>query len=225
MIDPDDERTALSARGGGPRRQAPAPVDRTLDDPTLPTRRAGGAAADPGVTAPEAPAPRRSSAPPVDVDVTAVSARSRVPSDSEFATQAATASGRLGPRRGAPPAGGDAGDEDTNAARRNARATSAPTATPTPPTPAAPGEAPAPGGRIAFRPEPAPAAHRARPLPPAAASRAEPAPRAPQTYVDTAAAEAGRRRRARRRMAAAVVAASVLVVAAVVLLAVLLTTG
>ncbi|WP_341994227.1 hypothetical protein MRBLWH7_002105 [Microbacterium sp. LWH7-1.2] len=80
MIDPDDERTALSLRRG----QASTPErEDPLDDRTLPSRRASA----------EADA----------ADDTVISAGSAVPSDSGLATQAATESAPAGPRRTAHP--------------------------------------------------------------------------------------------------------------------------
>ncbi|MBW9111028.1 hypothetical protein [Microbacterium ureisolvens] len=80
MIDPDDERTALSRRND----PAPAPEhDDAPDDRTLPSRRAQ-------VQADAA-------------DATVISARWVVPSESEVPTQAATESAPAGPRRTAHP--------------------------------------------------------------------------------------------------------------------------
>ncbi|MFE5407351.1 hypothetical protein [Microbacterium sp. NPDC056569] len=83
MIDPDDERTALS------RRRTPEPEqDDAPDDRTLPSRRSSGRLGE--------------------HDDTVVSARSSVPSDSEVPTQAATEPAPPGPRRTAhPPAPDD----------------------------------------------------------------------------------------------------------------------
>jgi hypothetical protein len=233
VIDPDDERTALSKRAASARREAPAvapdPDGEAVDERTLPARRSRAGAADAGARVGADPGPRRSSALPADIDATAVSARSVIPSDSELATQAAadselatqaaTHSQPAGPRRTAQPAPEDTGDDGTFVVRRSSRSATDPAGA------TAPGGASDPRARVASAPAAAAPAYRARPVPPAAASRAEPAPRAPQTYVDTAAEHAGRRRRGRRRVIVAAVAASVLVVVAAILLAVLLTTA
>lgn len=217
MIDPDDERTALSRRAAEvspddertvlSRRTSPGidpSPDDEPDDRTLPGRRARGGTTDAAVRG-ASEAPRRSTALPPDVDVTALSARSAAPPDSELATQAATVSGPIGPRRSAPAGTDDSGDR---AADPSARV-----------------DGSSPRGRVASAPRADAAVYRARPVPSVTAARAEPAPRAPQAYVDTAAAEAGRRRRRRRRAIVAVVAASVLVVVIAVSLVALLTVG
>ncbi|MFK4808561.1 hypothetical protein ACI3KX_22080, partial [Microbacterium sp. ZW CA_36] len=84
MIDPDDERTALS------RRAVREPADEAPDERTLPTRRRRTGATDAAL--------------PADVDVTVVSARSLIPPNSELTTQAATTSAPVGPRRRGHPA-------------------------------------------------------------------------------------------------------------------------
>jgi len=201
VIDPDDERTAVS------RRAAPA-SEPDVDERTLPARRSRTAAVDA-----DAPAG-------LPDDATAVSSRSGVPSDSEVPTQAATESGQVGPRRTPQPAGDESGDSDSvdlaGSRSREAAVPKAPAGTQRPSSPST---------RVAAAPDTAAAAYRARPVPQAAATRAEDARRAPQTYVDTAAVEAGRRRHRRRRVLVGVVAASVVFIAAALALAVLLTIG
>lgn len=197
MIDPDDERTALSRRA--------VPADEAPDERTLPARRrrAGTDAAPPA---------------DVDVDVTVVSARSLIPPDSELTTQAATTSAAVGPRR----RGHGAADIDELTATVVRKSTGAADA---PASPAAAAGTPAPRARVASAPRADATAYRARPVPPTVAARAEPARSAPQAYVDTAAAEAAGRRRRRRRAIVTAVAASVLVVVVAVSLAALLTAG
>ena len=201
MIDPDDERTALSRRATA---AAGASADDAPDDRTLPGRRARAGTTDAGAPAPSVPAPRRSTALPPDADITAVSSRSAGPQASELTTQAATASGPAGPRRSAPADVGEADDRPAGPARTGASSWQ---------------------GRVASPPQVDEVAYRARPVPVARATRAEPGPRAPQAYVDTAAAEAGGRRRRRRRAIVVLAAASVLVAVVAVSLVVLLTVG
>ncbi|MFB7894105.1 hypothetical protein ACFC1I_18030 [Microbacterium sp. NPDC056044] len=227
MIDPDDERTALS------RRSAPAPApaagpradaDDALDDRTLPSRRGGRRAAGAADRAPDLP---------VDLDATAVSSRSSASSetglpmpaatsDSGIPTQAATASAQPGPRRGA-----HTPEDPRSGATIVARGRRGPvTADPRTAEGERPAtDAPAPLGRVAHRPEAERVVYPARAVPPTTVPRGEPARREPQQYVDTAAADAARRRRRRRRAIAVVAAASVLLVAGAILLVVLVTGG
>ena len=202
MIDPDDERTALSRRATA----AAGPSDDAPEDRTLPGRRARARTSDAGAPARSDAAPRRSTALPADVDITAVSSRSAGPPTSELTTQAATASGPVGPRRSAADADAGAGAADRPAGPARTGASSWP-------------------GRVSSPPQVDGAVYRARPMPAARATRAEPGPRAPQAYIDTAAAEAARRRRGRRRAIVVVAAASVLAVVVAVSLVVLLTVG
>jgi hypothetical protein len=200
VIDPDDERTALSQRATA---AAGPSADDAPDDRTLPRRRARARTTDAGAPAPSDAARRRSTALPADVDITAVSSRSAGPQASELTTQAATASGPVGPRRSAP---ADAGADDRPAGPARTGASSW-------------------HGRVSSPPQVDGAVYRARPLPAANATRAEPGPRAPQAYIDTAAAEAALRRRRRRRAIVVVAAASVLAAVVAVSLVVLLTVG
>ncbi|MDQ7878270.1 hypothetical protein Q9R08_09830 [Microbacterium sp. QXD-8] len=200
MIDPDDERTALS------RRAVPKPADDVPDDRTLPARRRRAGT-------PDAATPADG-----DLDVTAVSARSLIPPDSDLTTQAATMSAPAGPRR----SGHGAADIDELTATVLRRPTGAAGA---PASPTAPAGTPEPRARVASAPRADATSYRARPIPPTMATRAEPARSAPQAYVDTAAAQAAGRRRRRRRVIVAAVAASVLVVVVAVSLAALLTAG
>jgi hypothetical protein len=201
MIDPDDERTALSQRASA---AVGTSADDAPDDRTLPSRRARARTTDAGAPAPSDAAPRRSTAIPPDVDITAVSSRSAGPQASELTTQAATASGAFGPRRSAPADAGEADDRPAGPARTGASSWR---------------------GRVSSPPQVDGAVYRARPLPAANTTRAEPGPRAPQAYIDTAAAEAALRRRRRRRAIVVVGAASVLAVVVAVSLVVLLTVG
>jgi hypothetical protein len=200
VIDPDDERTALSRRATA----AAGPSDDAPEDRTLPGRRARARTTDAGAPARSDAAPRRSTALPADVDITAVSSRSAGPPTSELTTQAATASGPVGARRSAADAGAGAADRPAGPARTGASSWP---------------------GRVSSPPQVDGAVYRARPMPAARATRAEPGPRTPQAYIDTAAAEAARRRRRRRRAIVVVAAASVLAVVVAVSLVVLLTVG
>jgi hypothetical protein len=197
VIDPDDERTALS------RRAVPELAAEAPDERTLPARRRRA---------------RTDAATPADVDVTVVSARSLIPPDSELTTQAATTSAAVGPRR----RGHGAADVDELTATVVRKSTGAADA---PASPAAAAGTPAPRARVASAPQTDASPYRARPVPPTMAARVEPARSAPQAYVDTAAAEAVGRRRRRRRAIVTAVAASVLVVVVAVSLAALLTAG